>query len=58
MLAAVTAVPDCDHVAFQPWLTFWLPGNANFSVHPDTASPTLVILTDPVNPPPPQLDVE
>src|SRR5690348_14815352 len=25
--AAVTAAPDCVHVADQPCVTFWLPGN-------------------------------
>lgn len=24
-LAAVTVVPDWDHLAFQPWVTFWPP---------------------------------
>ena len=24
-LAAVTVVPDWDHLAFQPWLTYWPP---------------------------------
>ena len=53
--AAVTSAPDCVQVALHPCVTRWLPGNVNFSVQPDTASPRLVIFTAAPNPPPPQL---
>ncbi len=52
MLFAVTAAPDCDQVALQPWLTFWSPGKANPSVQPfSAADPLLVIVTCAVKPP-------
>ena len=50
---AVTAVPLCDHVADQPWVTCWLPLKENFSDQLLSADvPVLVIVTAPVKPEP------
>ena len=48
---AVTAVPDCDQSALQPWVTFWPLANENPRVQPFSADvPVLVTLTEAVKP--------
>src|SRR4051812_34531624 len=50
---AVTAVPLCDQVADQPWVTCWVPANENFSVQPLMVPvPVLSSVTAPVKPEP------
>ena len=48
---AVTAVPDCDQVALQPWVTLWPLAKEKPRVQPFRAVvPVLVTFTDAVNP--------
>jgi hypothetical protein len=52
MLVAVTVLPDCVQVAFQPWVTFWLEsGNANATDQLDSAEPRFVTVSAAPNPP-------
>jgi hypothetical protein len=57
-LVAVTLVPDCDQLALQPGVvTRWLPANAKRSDQLEIGSPTLVIFTLAVKPPPQSVTV-
>src|SRR5919197_347804 len=49
-LAAVTVVPDWDHLAFQPWVTFWPPAKSKVSCQLLSADRLLVIFTEPWKP--------
>ena len=51
MLTAVTCVPDCENVAFQPWVTCWPAVKCHVSVHELSGVPRLVIIIPAVNPP-------
>lgn len=49
---ALTAEPDCDQVAFQPWATLCpASGMVKRSVHPLTGAPRLVTFTPAWKPP-------
>ncbi len=48
---AVTFVPDWVMVALQPWVTVWLPDQAQVRFQPpEIGSPRLVTVTLPVKP--------
>src|ERR1700754_5069154 len=48
---AVSWVPDCDHVALQPWVSRASPRMVPFNTQPVTAPPLLVTVSSAVNPP-------
>ena len=50
VLTAVTVVPDCDQVAFHPWVTFCPAEKSKVRVQRSSAAPLLVIVTLPWKP--------